>query len=171
MLLPFYMRAARSLHTPLQACVTACCTAAGVHAVAALHDSRRYVCRCEIVDLAAELPLEVSVKGPAGEVPLTAAAGKDGCYACSYTAATPGFYRLELLSLGKPVAGSPHSVQARASCHLILLLSLRKPCLHQAHAGACTLLLRADERSQKRRGGLLAMMVGGHLSAGWLGSV
>jgi hypothetical protein len=69
--------------------------------------------RCEGADLNVDLPLEVSLRGPAGQVLLTAAPGQDGCYACSYTAAMPGFYRLELLSLGRPVAGSPHSVQAR----------------------------------------------------------
>lgn len=69
--------------------------------------------RCAGVDLAEQLPLEVTLKGPAGTEPVAVAANnEDGCYECTYTAPAAGFYRLELLCRGKPVAGSPLSVQA-----------------------------------------------------------
>lgn len=67
--------------------------------------------RCEGADLAEELPLEVTLTGVAGKVALTVAPARSGCYDCSYTAPAAGFYRLEVQSRGRAVAGSPISVR------------------------------------------------------------
>lgn len=68
-------------------------------------------CRCQGVVLKEGLPIEVSLALPPFECSVCVTAQPDGRYRCSYTPERPGFFRLEVTSQGKPLAGGVFSVQ------------------------------------------------------------
>ena len=64
-------------------------------------------------EVAASLPLEVTLSSNAGDCLVKVAPAGEGRLRCTYTAQQAGFYRLEVTCEGTQLAGSPFSVRVR----------------------------------------------------------
>ena len=64
-------------------------------------------------EVAASLPLEVTLSSNAGDCDVEVAPVGEGRLRCTYTAERAGFYRLEITRDGTQLAGSPFSVLVR----------------------------------------------------------
>jgi hypothetical protein len=66
---------------------------------------------------------QVTLSNSSIQIPVEASLQDDGRVLCSYAAAVPGFYRLEVCSRGVHLKGSPFSVLVRppVSCYLLLM--------------------------------------------------
>ena len=53
------------------------------------------------------------MEGGGSECPVSVEAQREGLFACTYTPAAPGFYRLHLAHKGAPLPRTPFSVQVR----------------------------------------------------------
>lgn len=69
-------------------------------------------------DVASGLPVEVRLTNAQNELNVDMSL-TDGQYICQYRAGSPGFYILEVTSAGRPVGGSPFSIQARGPLHVL----------------------------------------------------
>ena len=66
-------------------------------------------------EVAASLPLEVTLSSGAGDCDVEVAPAGDGRLRCTYTAQRAGFYRLEVTCEGTQLSGSPFSVRVRSN--------------------------------------------------------
>ena len=71
------------------------------------------LCRCVSDEVAASLPLKVTLSSGAGDCDVEVAPAGEGRLRCTYAAQRAGFYRLEVTCEGTQLAGSPFSVRVR----------------------------------------------------------
>lgn len=70
--------------------------------------------KCELANLETELPLEFDLTCGTARCEVKIVAQTGGLYSCTFVASAPGFYRLLVTSLGKPLQNSPVSIQLRS---------------------------------------------------------
>ena len=67
-------------------------------------------CRCTSDEVAASLPLEVTLSSGAEDCIVTVEPATEGRLRCTYNAQRTGYYRLDATCWGTQLAGSPFSV-------------------------------------------------------------
>jgi hypothetical protein len=86
---------------------------------------RMLTCRCELANLETELPLEFDLTCGTARCEVKIVAQTGGLYSCTFVASAPGFYRLLVTSLGKPLQNSPVSIQVTLpSCRVAEALAM-----------------------------------------------